>query len=135
MLEALQHSLEEECEGRRAETQGRADAQERCSAADEHLSKLEWESKQATVSLQRKVTFMYFKAGNYAAAQNNSNKYHSTFCSVFSTEGCWTALYFLSACCVCPQASPRKGSSRVIFCMAIHKVPRWLWEHGLLGKC
>lgn len=59
MLEALQHSLDEECEGRRAEAQGRADAQERCSAADEHLSKLEWESKQATLSLQRKVTFMY----------------------------------------------------------------------------
>ena len=55
MLEALQHSLNEECEGRRAEAQARADAQERCSAADEHLSKLEWESDQATVSLQRKV--------------------------------------------------------------------------------
>ena len=55
MLEALQHSLNEECEGRRAEAQARADAQERCSAADEHLSKLEWESNQANVSLQQKV--------------------------------------------------------------------------------
>ena len=55
MLEALQHSLNEESEGRKAEAQARADAQERCSAADEHLSKLEWESNQATVSLQRKV--------------------------------------------------------------------------------
>ena len=55
MLEALQRSLNEECEGRKAEAQARADAQERCSAADEHLSKLEWESNQATVSLQQKV--------------------------------------------------------------------------------
>lgn len=55
MLEALQHSLNEECEGRRVEVQARAEAQERCSAADECLSKLEWESNQASVSLQRKV--------------------------------------------------------------------------------
>lgn len=55
MLEALQHSLNDECEGRRTEAQARADAQERCSAADEHLSKLEWESNQATASLQQKA--------------------------------------------------------------------------------
>lgn len=58
MLEALQHSLSEESEGRQAEALARADAQERCSAADEHLSKLEWESNQANASLQRKVTLL-----------------------------------------------------------------------------
>ena len=55
MLEALQQNLEEESEARRAEEAARADAQERCSAADEKVTKLEWESNQAAASLQRKV--------------------------------------------------------------------------------
>ncbi|KAL3131337.1 hypothetical protein ABBQ38_000625 [Trebouxia sp. C0009 RCD-2024] len=58
MLEALQHSLTEESEGRKAEAQARADAQARCSAAEEHIGKLEWESNQAKASLQRKVTLL-----------------------------------------------------------------------------
>jgi hypothetical protein len=55
MLEALQRNLEEECEGRKAEAAARTSAQDRCSAADERVTKLEWESNQATASLQRKV--------------------------------------------------------------------------------
>ena len=55
MLEALQRSLDEESEGRKAEAAARAAAQERSSSADEKLGKLEWESNQATASLQRKV--------------------------------------------------------------------------------
>lgn len=55
MLEALQQNLEEECEGRKAEAAARTSAQDRCSAADERVTKLEWESNQATASLQRKV--------------------------------------------------------------------------------
>ena len=55
MLEALQRSLDEESGSRQAEAAARAAAQERCSAADERLTKVEWESNQATASLQRKV--------------------------------------------------------------------------------
>jgi len=55
MLEALQRNLEEECEGRKAEAAARTSAQDRCSAADERVTKLEWESNQATASLQHKV--------------------------------------------------------------------------------
>lgn len=55
MLDALQRSLEGESESRKAEAAARAAAQERCSAADEQVTKLEWESNQATASLQRKV--------------------------------------------------------------------------------
>ena len=55
MLEALRQSLDEESEGRKAEAAARAAVQERCSAADERLTKLEWESTQAATSLQRKV--------------------------------------------------------------------------------
>lgn len=55
MLEALQRNLEEECDGRKAEAAARTSAQDRCSAADEQVTKLEWESNQATASLQRKV--------------------------------------------------------------------------------
>ena len=55
MLEALQRNLEEECEGRKAEAAARTSAQDRCSAADERVTKLEWESNQAAASLQRKV--------------------------------------------------------------------------------
>ncbi len=55
MLEALQRNLEEECEGKKAEAAARTSAQDRCSAADERVTKLEWESNQATASLQRKV--------------------------------------------------------------------------------
>ncbi|KAL0020506.1 hypothetical protein WJX79_001917 [Trebouxia sp. C0005] len=58
MLEALQRNLEEECEGRKAEAAARTSAQDRCSAADERVTKLEWESNQATASLQRKVTLL-----------------------------------------------------------------------------
>ncbi len=55
MLEALQRNLEEESETRKAEAAARAAAQERCAAADERVTKLEWESNQAAASLQRKV--------------------------------------------------------------------------------
>lgn len=58
MLEALQRNLEEECEGRKAEAAARTSAQDRCSAADERVTKLEWESNQAAASLQRKVTLL-----------------------------------------------------------------------------
>ena len=55
MLEALQRNLEDESDARKAEAAARVAAQERCSAADERVSKLEWESDQAAASLQRKV--------------------------------------------------------------------------------
>ena len=55
MLEALQRNLEEEAEGRKAETAARAAAQDRYSASEERFTKLGWESSQAVASLQRKV--------------------------------------------------------------------------------
>ena len=58
MLEALQRNLDEESESRKDEAAARAAAQERCSAADERVTKLEWESSQATASLQRKVSHL-----------------------------------------------------------------------------
>ena len=59
MLEALQRNLEDESDARKAEAAARVAAQERCSAADERVSKLEWESNQAAASLQRKVCPSY----------------------------------------------------------------------------
>ena len=58
MLEAIQRNLEEETESRKAEASARAAAQERCSAADERVTKLEWECAQANASLQRKASFL-----------------------------------------------------------------------------
>lgn len=55
MLEALQHDMEEEMEAKQAESHMRATAQERCAAAEEQASKLQWEYNQAATALQRKV--------------------------------------------------------------------------------
>ena len=55
MVEALQRDMEEEVEARQAEGEMRSTAQQRCAAAEEHATKLEWEYNQAAAALQRKA--------------------------------------------------------------------------------
>ena len=56
MVEALQRDMEEEVEARQAEGEMRGTAQQRCAAAEEHATKLEWEYNEAAAALQRKAS-------------------------------------------------------------------------------
>lgn len=87
MLEALQRSLDEESEGRKAEAAARAAAQERCSVADEQLTKLERESNQAAASLQRKVCHPLLPHIPNLAADNRKCKDDTaqSFCTLLTS--------------------------------------------------
>ena len=56
MLEALRRDLQAEEEARQAEGEMRATAQDRCAAAEQQASKLEWDFNQGAASLQTKVS-------------------------------------------------------------------------------